>query len=187
MSIFGLIFATFLSFSAFANSPKEQSLFDAIKAGDVQLTTNLVESGVNPNIHNENGRTPLIEAVFFWGNDRESIILNLSKILVAHGANVNADTAGWTALNMAANYGYLGVVQYLISEGANVNAMDALCGRSVLWLAAYAGYDQIVSELLNHTVEINQRSCDGFTPLGIAKKQNFLSVADILKSHGGIE
>lgn len=187
MSKFSFIFAIFLSFSAFANSPKEQSLFDAVKAGDVQLATNLIESGVNPNIRNKNGRTPLIETVFFSGNDRESIILNLSKILILHGANVNADTAGWTALNMAANYGYPSVVQFLISEGANVNAMDVLCGRSVLWLAAYAGHDQIVSELLNHTVEVNQRSCDGFTPLGIAKKQNFQNTADILKSHGGIE
>lgn len=78
-----------------------------------------MESGVSPNIRNENGRTPLIESVFFWGQDKEATILSLSKILIGHGADVNADTAGWTALNMAANRGYLNVVRYMISEGAS--------------------------------------------------------------------
>jgi len=187
MTAFSFIFATLFSFSVFANSHQEQSLFQAVKTGDVQLATILMESGVSPNIRNENGRTPLIESVFFWGQVKEATILNLSKVLIEHEADVDADTAGWTALNLAANRGYLNVVRFLISEDANLNAMDRLCGRSVLWLAAYAGQDQVVSELLNHAVEVNQRSCDGFTPLGIAKKQNFLSTVEILRSNGGIE
>ncbi len=49
--------------------------------------------------------------------------LQLVKLLLAQGANVNAtQTGGWTALHGAAQNGDLDIVEALIAKGAHVHA-----------------------------------------------------------------
>ena len=66
-----------------------------------------------------------------------------------NGSNINAenrDSSGWTPLHLAAITECEGIVRYLISHGANVNATDNM-GRSVLYCAQKKSTPEIVAIL----------------------------------------
>jgi len=78
----------------------------------------LLESGAKPNIEDDNGCTPLFNAV-----SGDNIAATL---LLEHGAKVNfANKEGWTALHVAARLDQRKNVQFLIANGAEVNVKDA--------------------------------------------------------------
>jgi ankyrin repeat protein len=94
-----------------------QNIFDAIDENNLELVKRLIEhDGVDINIREDDGKTPLIYAC--CNDDCEEI----AKYLVEHGADVNArDDHGTTAL-MPASYSNLDMVKYLVEHGAYVNA-----------------------------------------------------------------
>jgi hypothetical protein len=85
----------------------------------------------------------------------ESLILaasddnvELTKFLIANGANVNAaDQAGYTALHMAARHGALGAIRVLLYADADVNAR-ALDGTTPLCYASQFGRDLVARILV---------------------------------------
>ena len=64
--------------------------------------------------------SPLTEAA---GDGR----LDVVKLLVKHGAEIDSPQNGTTPLYWAAYYGRAGIVSFLISHGANVNGIDPYC------------------------------------------------------------
>jgi ankyrin repeat protein len=84
--------------------------------------------------------TPLLAAVGI-GNRRdtdqseEQDALEVIKTLVGLGADVNeASATGWTALHVAAFRGANAVIEYLVSKGARLDAVNG-CGQTPLSLA----------------------------------------------------
>ncbi|KAI5826626.1 ankyrin, partial [Schizophyllum commune Tattone D] len=60
--------------------------------------------------------TPLMISAF---NGREDIV----SVLLDRGAHIeDSNAAGWTALNFAAEKGYLGIARLLLERGAFVSA-----------------------------------------------------------------
>ena len=73
--------------------------------------------------------------------------LDIVKLLVENGANVNYNTTAQSMPLRAACYeGRRNIVEYLIEQGANVN----LCNEyknTCLMIAAYKGHEDVVCEL----------------------------------------
>ena len=93
-----------------------QGLMIASLIGDTSAVVKLLDNGANPNIRDENGRTPLIEAAFGGHSD-------VVATLLRSGADPNiGDRDGWTPLMEAASKGWLIIVRWLLTSGANPNA-----------------------------------------------------------------
>lgn len=121
-----LLMLAFLPASGLAESrmpPPDFPLLEAIKKDDLRkvksILKDLPETVIRQEINQKGhaGDTPLVVAA--WRGN-----LQIVKLLVEHGADVNAgrETGGRTPLLEAAGQGHAEVVEFLIAKGADVNA-----------------------------------------------------------------
>jgi len=144
-------------------SPKAQFIFEALRQGQGLKVRNAIEEGVNVNIRDADGNTPLMcAAVYATPADLEFLLahgadvnaankaghtalmrampdLAKVKLLVNHGADVNASAGGTTPLLIAAGIRSADdVLRYLIEKGAGLKAADGL-GLDPVMTAAGVG------------------------------------------------
>ncbi len=133
--------------------------------GSVEALTFLLDKDADPNSANQAGATPLIYAA--WDFER-------TRILVLHGANVNATTKqGITPLLVAAaTHGNRKTLQYLLDKGADVKA-HTRGGEDALMRAALSGDTDMVKLLLERGADAKRADEDGATAL-----QNATTVPD---------
>jgi ankyrin repeat protein len=171
----------------------------------------LLERGVNPNVKDDKGGTPL-----FYAEGAKDV--QIMELLIAQGGDVNArDYDGYTALHWAAMAGHAGTVavllrggadtevlandgttalhiasysgcdvevpRLLVEYGANVNAATPT-GYRPLHYAAYRGDALAVTTLLEFGADPNAKTVDGDTPLDRALLNGQMSVAKLLSQHG---
>ena len=130
---------------------------------DFLRVRDLLARGANPDVRDEQQRTPLHQAVL--GNS-----LGLVGLLIEHGADVNAkDDQGFTPLHFAVQEHAPEIARILVGKGADVNARDE-DGNSVLWraVASARGRDDIVRFLLESGASPDQPNCAGVTPKELA-------------------
>lgn len=90
--------------------------------------------------------------------------IELIKLLIAHGANVNMATErGWTALHMA--YDNIDTIKVLLEAGADVNAQDHVHGNTVLH---HQTDIEVVKLLIDAKVNVNLQNKRGKTALHYA-------------------
>uniref|UniRef100_A0A8C8RG52 Protein phosphatase 1 regulatory subunit 16A n=1 Tax=Pelusios castaneus TaxID=367368 RepID=A0A8C8RG52_9SAUR len=108
------------------NSSKEQRvlfpesirLLEAASRNDVEEVRQFLQSGISPDLYNEDGLTALHQCCI---DDFGDVV----KLLLEAGANVNAcDSELWTPLHAAATCGHLHLVELLIRHGANLLAVN---------------------------------------------------------------
>uniref|UniRef100_A0A3Q1CGH0 Poly [ADP-ribose] polymerase n=1 Tax=Amphiprion ocellaris TaxID=80972 RepID=A0A3Q1CGH0_AMPOC len=100
--------------------------------------------------------------------------------------NVNGrDTAGRksTPLHFAAGFGRKDVVEFLLQNGANVQARDD-GGLVSLHNACSFGHAEVVSLLLHHGADANARDNWNYTPLHEAAIKGKIDVCIVLLQHG---
>ncbi|CAL8069547.1 unnamed protein product [Orchesella dallaii] len=177
-------------------------LLEAAGRNDVEEVRLLLESGVNPDVANEDGLTALHQCCI---DDNEEMM----KILLDYGANVNAeDSEKWTPLHAAATCGHLHLVQYLIVKGANLLAVNAEGNMPYDICDDETTLDYIESEMAKRGVtqelieeiralpetrmlqdvqrihaqggDLEVRDADGATPLHIASANGYYRVAEFL-------
>jgi ankyrin repeat protein len=107
------------------------ALMRAAFAADLELVTLLLDRGADPSIISRDGETMVSAAAglaFIHGYHRGKSPeerLEVVKRFVALGNDVNQpDDYGITPLMAAANYGNVGIIQYLIDVGADLSAHD---------------------------------------------------------------
>ena len=84
-----------------------------------------------------------------------------------------------TPLHLAAVWGHIDVVQFLLEMNANVETTDER-GYAPLHLATDQGHIDVVQFLLEKSAEIEAKSSSGQTPLFLAKDQYQIEVAQLL-------
>jgi len=116
---------------------------DAIIAEDLLLVTEYVRSGVDLNMVDEYGFTPLIEAAVANNVD-------IAKIIVDQGADVNLrDMTGGTALHWAAENNNMTLAKMLLTKGANPNAYS-FAGQPVLVMPLLRAQKKMKQLLMQH-------------------------------------
>lgn len=104
------------------------AFYHTIGVGTPESVQALISLGVNIEVRNQFGSTPLMHAARMG---RGSIV----KVLLDSGANVNVrDAKGFTPLYHAAYAGYIDVIKALLSKGADVNAK--INGETIVSLLA---------------------------------------------------
>ncbi len=170
----------------------ETSLHRAADAGATAAVQQLLESGADVDGRDSHGWTPLHKATGGYGG--EASCTDVVAALVGAGATVDARTEDghrpielasrrghFGAVGVLANHGadltgvslvkaaaYPDVVQQLLGLGADPNEVDEL-GRTLLHLAAGAGHEALVRDLLGRDADpLAMAGDEGNTPLAAA-------------------
>ncbi|HUV29656.1 MAG TPA: ankyrin repeat domain-containing protein [Acidobacteriota bacterium] len=93
------------------------------------------------------------------------------------------DDQGYSPLHKAAYNNHLNVVEYLISQGADVNSASG-SGSTPLHGAAYYGHPEIVRVLLDGGAECDVVNAGGYTPLLSAAAGNHGEIVRLLVNMG---
>jgi ankyrin repeat protein len=103
-------------------------LMRAARAGDAEVMRLLLEKGADPTLTTKDGNTALMLAAGVGFRDKntrgtEAEALEALKVSIAAGLDLKqANTRGETALHGAANRGADTIVQFLVDNGADLNA-----------------------------------------------------------------
>jgi len=118
----------------------DASLFQGVESGDVVACRRLLEAGADPNqTRGKLARTPLHIAA---KGGREEI----ARLLLQHGADVDASHPFGASLASAAEAGHEGVVRLLLQHGAT--PVPDSTGRGALHWAAMRGHAGVIRVLL---------------------------------------
>jgi hypothetical protein len=155
-------------------------LIAAVKAGDAEAVTSLLQQGADPNAEAEVDlygygaqRMPVLELALCWfarteawnlwlaGAKEEKINPPLVKVLVDAGADVNAISWGPTPLEIAAREGEREIAVCLLDHGADINRKGI---EFPLYAAVGSLHVSVVQLLLERGADPNQTHL-GLTPL----------------------
>ncbi|KAL7945324.1 putative kinesin [Trichoderma barbatum] len=151
-------------------------LFAATMGGFDVAAETLISAGVNVNITEESGCTPLSWAA---RNGHEST----TRLLISKGAAVeHRDDVELTPLLWAAINGHLATVEVLLGQGANTEATD-VCGKTPLVRATLEGHQAIVELLLQHGANI-EANWECGPPLATAAANGHLAIVELLLRRG---
>lgn len=137
----------------------------------LKLINFLLDNGADINLGNRNGDTPLYLLIkdHKWQHNEEGYKQAL-ELFVQRGANVNAKTMyfGRTPLYEAANIEDIIVIEFLVSHGAEINAMD-IDEQTPLHRAAKNGFAKATELLIKLGADVDAVDGDGLTPLELCK------------------
>jgi ankyrin repeat protein len=174
----GTIAAVMTGRSISSENDSANALHAAVRAGDLEEVTRLLDAGVDANAPDDLGGTPLLTAC--WSGQ-----VSIVSLLLSRGANVNAihREAGASALQYAVLKGRPDIVELLLAAGADV-ARRYRGGQTVLHLAAARTSVPVVDQLIKERADLAATDDRGNTPLDEAVLHNRLETARCLLDHG---
>jgi len=108
--------------------------------------------------------------------------MDIVRLLVSHGANVNSTTkTNSTPLRAACFDGHFDIVEYLISNGADIEVANRH-GHTCLMIACYKGHLRIASYLIDIGAELNRKTVKGNTALHDCAESGSLDIMKLLLS-----
>jgi len=138
----------------------------------------LILKGANVNIANNYGYTPLLSTAAGGHLDIVMTLLNAGADKTARITQSQAD-----ALLAAGSSGNGELVEYLLTQGFDINAVDNT-GEGLLHYASFGGNIELVKRLIDKGFDVNVRSNDGVTPLHYAAQNSHPEVVEYLIGKG---
>jgi uncharacterized protein len=132
-------------------------IFNSARIGDVTKMKELLRSGMDVNLHDETGETPLIAAAL--AKQKE-----VARLLIDNKADLMARTnKGMTALHAAAYSGDANIAGMLIAHGANVNDQKNVAGITPLHAAAEEDQLAVVEQLIKSGADVKRLEANGYS------------------------
>lgn len=183
----------------------QASFFAAVQAGDVAEVSRWLEA--EPGLlhtKNERGASPVLMACYTGRKDVRDLLLAKGPALALHEAAaagqlsrvqelVEANLAaargyspdGFPVLALAAVFGHEDVARFLLSKGADVNALATNgSGYTALTGAVASGHAAIAKWLVENGADVNYRYANGYSPLLAAAANGHIEIVKMLLAHG---
>ncbi|CAM3664564.1 ankyrin repeat domain-containing protein [Polynucleobacter antarcticus] len=119
----------------------------------------LADSAIEANLSNKNGETPLMIAAI------EGEFPVVQKLVLNMKVDVNK--TGWTPLHYACASGRLDIAQFLLKQGAKVNALSP-SDTTPLMMAVSSGNEELIKALLDQGADLQMRNHEGFSAIDVA-------------------
>ncbi|NJD25187.1 MAG: ankyrin repeat domain-containing protein [Betaproteobacteria bacterium] len=140
--------------------------------GNIDLMRLFISRGADINRLNGNGESALILAA--WRGHLPAV-----KWLIERGARINPPPRQWSPLHYAVFAGHREIAEYLLGEGADINALSTN-GSSVLMMAVYEGREDMARLLLERGAGTGARNDYGDGALEWAMRYNHLNIARLV-------
>lgn len=139
-------------------TPLRLAAGEANRTGNYRMVNYLLSVGADPAAGGIRMHSPLTVAVMTGHLDQVKKVVTRSNSSLDHkeGNHKTGNGQGMTALMIAAQHGFGGIVQYLLEQGARVNIWRK-CGEAALYYAAGSNQVQIVKHLLRKGAEVNPK------------------------------
>jgi len=179
--------------------------FNAIKKGDdAKVGEMLDENSDLANARDQQGLSPVTIATYYNRSGiADALILRgaeldvheasmtgklqvVRNLLASHRYKVDSlSRDGFSALHLASFFGHREIVQYLLTNGADVNVLANNATKvRPLHSAVAHNHFEISKALIDHGADVNARQQGGFTPLHEAAFGGSVDVAALLLEHG---
>ncbi|PKO81135.1 MAG: hypothetical protein CVU19_08555 [Betaproteobacteria bacterium HGW-Betaproteobacteria-13] len=160
------------------SGPSAAALLNAATKGATATVRSLLADGVDPDVRNAVGWTPLMLAAAERHADTVAVLLDA-------GADPDAqNTLGRTALMFASIYGQDAIVKMLLDRNAKLNIVpNDNSGWTALMAAAARGHLSTVSLLLDHGADPGFKSKDGQSAIDLARQYRHSQVVQKLLDH----
>jgi hypothetical protein len=133
----------------------------------------LANKAIDVNLSNQSGETPLMMASI------EGQLPLVETLVLKNKADVNKD--GWAPLHYAASTGKLDVAQFLVANGAKVNALSPN-ETTPLMMSVSSGNELLIKFLLDKGADLRMRNHQGYSAIDIADLFGKDDIRDGLKS-----
>ena len=137
----------------------QERLFEAVVGKEIDIVRELLNSGIDINAQDEQGRTAIMIATY--ANDAEMV-----KVLIDEGADVDIqDDMLNNPFLYAGAEGYMDILKLMIAAGADPKITNRYGGVALI-PASEHGYVEVVEELLTNTkTDVNHVNNLGWTAL----------------------
>lgn len=157
------------------------TLHIASQRNHVDVARALLEAGTSVDPEDKRKAKPLQWAL------RHKYI-ELAELLIQHGASIDVRWRdGYAFINHEAKDGKNGTLRFMLEQGADPNTRDHRYGSGTTPLHCAARHDRLnaATILLEFGADINAKTEDGITPLGMTEYSKQQKVAPLLLLHGG--
>ncbi|KAM7230659.1 hypothetical protein CapIbe_018149 [Capra ibex] len=153
-----------LAFLNFQNNLQQTPLHLAVITNQPEIAEALLEAGCDPELRDFRGNTPLHLACEQGCLASVGVLTQPRGTQQLHSILQATNYNGHTCLHLASIHGYLGIVELLVSLGADVNAQEPCNGRTALHLAVDLQNPDLVSLLLKCGADVNRVTYQGYSP-----------------------
>ena len=120
----------------------------------------LANPATDVNLTNKSGENALMLAAF----DGELALVK--SLVLQKKAAVNK--LGWAPIHYAATNGHLEITQFLMANGAQINALSP-SETTPLMMSIGSGNDQLIKYLLDNGADLRMRNHEGYTAIDVAQ------------------
>lgn len=140
--------------------------------GNTELMRLFLSRGADLDLRNANGETALALAALRGQ-------MAAVRWLLERGARVNTAPRQWSPLHYAVFGGHAAVADYLLAQGADIDAQSTN-GSSVLMMAVYEGHADLAKNLLARGARVDVRNDWGDGALEWAMRNNRTDIARLV-------